>query len=161
LNTDDLNTDDILLELNRTVADYMRHIHPFKYKKKVYRLIDNYVATPAVRCDVCGDYPEWEISIIESDHSPTLHVGNVCIDFLTGQSVSEWMKNFRKKRVNIISNRRCIDQLTMILDAHERRDSSLQVPEGNTKELRVMLDQMSKGLNLTSKQEQLADSHLT
>jgi hypothetical protein len=156
-----LKTDDILLELNKTVADYMRHIHPFKYKNKVYRLIDNYVATPTIRCDVCGGYPEGEISIIESDDCITLHVGNACIDGLTGENVSDWMKIFRKKRENIIANRRCIGQLTMILEACERRGSSLKIPEGNARELRVILDQLSKGLNLTSTQEQLADSYLT
>jgi hypothetical protein len=156
-----LTTDDILLELNRSVADYMRRIHPFKYKNKTYRLIDNYVATPTMRCDICGDYPELEISIIESDEGHTLHVGTDCIDRLTGQNVSEWMKNFRKKRENIMANRKYIDPLTRILGADDRSDPSLQIPEVDAKKLRAMLDQLSNGLNLTAKQQQLADAYLT
>jgi hypothetical protein len=154
-------TDDILLKLNRSVADYMRRIHPFEYKSKTYRLIDNYVAVPNMMCDVCGDYHELEISIIESAYGHTLHVGDDCIDHLTGQKVSEWMKNFRKKRENMIANRKYIDQLTMILEAYDRKDPSVQVPEEDAKKLRATLSQLSNGLNLTAKQQQLADAYLT
>jgi len=154
-------SDDTLLELNRKVAVYLKHIPPFKYKNKEYRLIDNYVATPTMRCDICGDYPQWEISIIESCDGHQIRVGNICIDSLTGQNVSEWMKNFRKKRVNIMANRNCIDQLSRILDANKKGALSLQIPKEYTKEFRTILDQLCEGLNLTTKQRQLTDSYLT
>ncbi len=111
-------------------------------------------------CDVCGDYPELEISIIESADGHTLHAGDDCIDRLTGQNVSEWMKNFRKKRENIISNRKYIDQLTLLFEAYDRKEPSVQIPEEDAKKLRAMLNQLSNGLNLTAKQQQLADAYL-
>jgi len=154
-------SDDLLLELNRGVAVYLKRIPPFKYQNKEYRLIDNYIATPIMRCDICGDYPQWEISIIESCDGHTIRVGNACIDRLTGQNVSEWMKNFRQKRVNILANRRCIDQLSRILDAQNRKESSLEIPKAYVKEFRAILNQLCKGLNLTTKQRQLTDSYLT
>ncbi len=103
-------TDDILLDLNRTVARYVKGVRPFQYKNRTYHLIDNYVAVPHMRCDVCGDYPTYEVSVIESDDGKRLHVGNDCIDDLTGQIVSEWFKNFRKKRESAMANRKCLDQ---------------------------------------------------
>ncbi|MCW4006267.1 MAG: hypothetical protein NWF04_06715 [Candidatus Bathyarchaeota archaeon] len=104
-------TDDILLELNRTVARYLLGVRPFQYKKKTYHLIDNYVAVPYMKCDVCGTYPTYEVSVIESKEGTTLRVGNDCIDNLTGQNVSEWFKSFRKKRESIMANRKYTDQL--------------------------------------------------
>jgi hypothetical protein len=103
-------TDDILFELNKTVAKYIMCVRPFQYKKKTYHLIDNYVAVPYRKCDVCGNYPTYEISVIEGEDGKTLHVGNDCIDRLTGQSVSEWFKSFRSKRENAMANRKNIDQ---------------------------------------------------
>ena len=110
-------TDDILLELNRTVARYIMGVRPFQYKKKTYRLIDNYVAVPYMKCDVCGDYPTFEVSVIESEDGKTLRVGNDCIDRLTGQSVSEWFKSFRRKRESAMANRENIDKQSLILNA--------------------------------------------
>jgi hypothetical protein len=60
-------TDDILLELNREAAGYVKGVHPFQYKNKTYHLIYNYVAVPYMRCEVCGDYPIYEVSVILSD----------------------------------------------------------------------------------------------
>ena len=109
-------TDDILLELNRAVANYIMGVRPFQYKNKTYRLIDNYVAIPYMKCDVCGDYPTFEVSIIESDSVQRLHVGNDCIDRLTGQNVSEWFRSFRRKRESAMANRKDIDQPSPILN---------------------------------------------
>ena len=103
-------TDDILLELNRTVASYIREVRSFQCKNKRYRLIDNYVAIPYMKCDVCGNYPTFEVSIIESNSGQRLHVDNNCIDRLTGQNTSEWFRSFRKKRESAIANRKYIDQ---------------------------------------------------
>jgi hypothetical protein len=49
----------------------------------------------SIRCstlqeiDVSGNYPIYEVSVIESEDGKTLRMGNDCIDRLTGQSVSE------------------------------------------------------------------------
>jgi hypothetical protein len=99
-------TDDDLLELNRTAAEYISEVHPFQYNNKRYRLIDNYIAVPYMKCDVCGNYPTYEVSVIESEDNELLHVGNDCIDRLTGQSISEWFRSFRRKRESIMANRK-------------------------------------------------------
>jgi hypothetical protein len=103
-------TDDILLELNREVARYISRLHPFQYKNQTYRLTDNYVAVPHMRCEVCGNYPALEVSVIESDNGKTLRVGNECINDLAGQNVSGFFENFRKKRESAMADRQCIDQ---------------------------------------------------
>ena len=112
-------TDDILLTLNRTVAMYIIGVRPFQYKRKRYCLIDNYVAVPYRKCDVCGNYPIYEVSVIESEDGHTLHLGNDCIDRLTGKSVSEWFRSFRRKRESAMANRENIDQQSLILSAPE------------------------------------------
>jgi hypothetical protein len=112
-------TDDILLKLNRTVARYILGVLPFQYKKNTYRLIDNYVAVPYMKCDVCGNYPTYEVSVIESEDGKILRVGNDCIDRLTGQSVSEWFQSFRRKRENAMANRENIDQQSLTLKSPE------------------------------------------
>jgi hypothetical protein len=104
-------TDDILLELNREVARYITGVRPFQYKNKTYRLIDNYVAVPFMRCEVCGGYPAQEVSVIESDNGKTLNVGNECIDDLIGQKVSVFFTDFRRKRESAMADRQCIDQV--------------------------------------------------
>ena len=156
-----MKTDDILLELNIAFAEYMRRIHPFKYSNKTYRLLDNYVATPPMECAICGYYPEFEVSIIESEDGQTLPVGSDCIDRLTGQNVSEWMKNFRKKRENILANRKRIEQLTKILEAYNRKEPIVQLNSEDAKKIRTILEQMDKGENLTAKQRETADAYLT
>ena len=112
-------TDDKLLELNRAVAKYISRVKPFQYKDKTFRLIDNYVAVPYMKCDVCGNYPTYEVSVIESKEGKTLRVGNDCIDRLTGQGVSEWFKSFRRKRESAMANRESIDKQSLILNAPE------------------------------------------
>jgi hypothetical protein len=103
-------TDDNLLDLNRAVAKHISEVRPFQYKNKTYRLIDNYVAVPYMKCDVCGNYPTYEVSVIESKDGMVLHVGNDCIDRLTGQSISEWFRTFRTKRESIMAKRKASDQ---------------------------------------------------
>lgn len=103
-------TDDVLLELDREVARYIKSVQPVKYKDKTYRLIDNYVAIPYVRCDLCGNYPTFEVSVIENEEGKTLRVGNNCIDYLIGQKVSENFRTFRRKRENAMANRDHMDE---------------------------------------------------
>ena len=153
-------TDDVLLELDREFAAYVRSVSPFQYKNKTYRLIDNYVESPYMRCDVCGDYPIFEVSTVESDSGERLHVGNKCIDRMTGRNVSEWFRSFRRKRESVMANRKYIDQLSLILNAHDRNELSFQIIEEDVEKLRIMLEQMCNGLNLTTRQEQVADFYI-
>jgi hypothetical protein len=154
-------TDDVLLELGRTFAAYMRSVSPFQYKNKTYRLINNYVALPYIRCDVCGDYPIFEVSVIESDGGERLRVGNNCIDRMAGRNVSEWFRSFRRKRESVIANRKYIDQLSLILNAHDRNELSFQITDGDVEKLRIILEQMCNGLNPTTRQEQIAECYIS
>lgn len=107
-------TDDILLALNRTAAKYIRELPTFQYLNKTYRLINNYVAVPYMKCDACGNYPIYEVSVVESENGKTLCLGNNCIDNLTGQSVSEWFRRFRRERESAMENRENVDQQSLI-----------------------------------------------
>jgi hypothetical protein len=149
-----------LLELSQTVASYTRSIPQFQYKNKTYRLTNNYVALPYMKCDVCGNYPTFEVSVIESDSGKTLRIGNNCIDRLTGQSVSERFKNFRKKRNNIIANRKVIEQLSLMIDAHDREEPSFQIADVDVEGLRKMVEQMYNGLNLSTAQQKTVDCYI-
>jgi hypothetical protein len=153
-------TDDILLELNRTVAAYVKNVPAFQYKYKTYHLIDNYVAVPYMRCDECGNYPALEVSVIKSDDGKTLRLGNECIDSITKQSVSGWFGSFRRKRESVMANRKYIDQLSRVLDDYENNGPACQITEEDAEKLRNMLEQIYNGLKPNTTQEQLADSYM-
>lgn len=154
-------TDDVLLELDREVAVYLSCIPPFKYENKVYRLIDNYVAVPHMRCAVCGDYPLYEVSVIESeDGSTRLHIGDSCIDNLTGRGVSDWFKNFRRKRDSVLANRKYVDQLSQLLDAYSKKELSFELTSGDIEKIRSILEQIYSGQNPASSQMEMADNFL-
>jgi hypothetical protein len=152
--------DDVLLELNRKLAAYMKSIFPFQYKGKVYQLINNYVASPYMRCQVCGNYPIIEVSVIESEDYRQLRVGNDCIDRLTNRKVSRWFKNYRKKRENVIRNRKYIDELSLILTASRRNELAFQIRDCDFETLRLMLEKMVNGFNLGRREEQIAECYI-
>ena len=154
-------TDDALLELDREVAVYLSGIHVFRYEKKVYRLIDNYVAVPHMRCAICGEYPLFEVSIIENeDGRARLHVGDSCIDNLTGRRVSDWFKSFRRKRNCIMANRKYVDQLSLILDAYDEKKLHFELTRGDIEKLRGILGQICNGYDPSTSQMQMADHFL-
>jgi hypothetical protein len=152
--------DDVLLELNKTVAVYTRNVAPIQYNNETYRLIDNYIEVPYTECSVCGDYPIFEVSVFESDKGKTLRIDNKCTDSMTGQNVSQWFRDFRKKRQNIIANRKYIEQLSLMLEAHNRSSSALQITDSDVKQLSIILEQLYEGLNLTTAQQQIADRYV-
>ncbi|MBN1244999.1 hypothetical protein JXA31_05350 [Candidatus Bathyarchaeota archaeon] len=152
--------DDVLLELNRKFAAYMKSVFPFQYEGKVYQLINNYVASPHMRCDVCGNYPLIEVSIIRSEDCQQLHVGNNCIDRLTNRQVSRWFKNYRKKRENVIRNRKYIDGLSLILNASRRNEPAFQINDSDIKKLSLVLEKMVNGLNPDRREEQIAECYM-
>jgi hypothetical protein len=109
-----------------------------------------------MKCDVCRNYPTFEVSVIESQDDKILHLGNDCIDRLTGRSVSGWFRCFRRKRESVMANRKYIDQLPSILDGQNSKEHSLQLTEGDAEKLRTMLEQTSNGQNPTTGQEKIA-----
>jgi hypothetical protein len=154
-------TDDVLLELSKSVAAFLQSVFPFQYENKVYRLIDNYVASPYARCDVCGNHPIIEVSVIRSEDGHHLRVGNDCIDNMTGRRVSRWFKNCRSKRENIMSNRRYIDGISEVLKAYEGNELSFKIVYGDVEKLSFALEKMINGLNLDRKEEQTAECYLS
>ena len=155
-----IKADDVLLELNRKFAAYMASVFQFQYAGKVYQLINNYVASPHMRCDVCGNYPIFEVSIIRSEDGQQLHVGNNCIDRLTHRKVSKWFKNYRKKRENIIRNRKYIDGLSLILNDSRRNGLTFPISDSEIKKINLVLEKMVNGLNPNGREEQIAECYI-
>ena len=154
-------TDDVLIELSRAFAATLKSFFPFEYENKTYRLVNNYVASPWTRCDVCMNYPIKEVSVIRSNDGQRLRVGNECIDRLTNRKVSEWFRKFRTKRENVIRNRRYIDGLASILTAYSNSELAFQIPENEMDKLQKAFRGMCNGFNPTRKQEQLAECYIS
>jgi hypothetical protein len=153
-------TDDLLLELSRTFAAYMKSVFPVQYKNKTYRLVNNYVASTYTRCDMCGSHPIIEVLVIRSNDGQTLRVGNNCIDRITNRRVSRWFKNYRRKRENLMRNRKYIDGISLILNAYEMNELTFQITDGDVKKLRKALERMCNGLKPTRIQEQIAECYI-
>jgi hypothetical protein len=153
-------TDDVLLELRRASAAYLKSFFPFEYENKTYRLVNNYVTSPWTRCDVCGNHPIKNVSVIRSNDGQKLRVGNKCIDRLTNRKVSEWFRKFRTKRKNIISNRRYIEGLASLLTAYKNSELSFKISENDIKRLQKAFERACNGFNLTRKQLQLAECYI-
>ena len=151
--------DDVLQDLNRRFAAYIKSIFPFQYEGKVYQLINNYVASPQMKCQVCGNYPISEVSVIESEDYRQLRVGNDCIDHLTNRKVSRWFKNYRKKRENVMRNRKYIDEVSL-LTASQKDELALQIRECDFEILRLMFEKMVNGVNPNIKEEQIAECYI-
>jgi hypothetical protein len=153
-------TDDVLLELNRKFAAYMKSVFPFQYEGKVYHLINNYVASPHMKCDVCGNYPIFEVSVIRSEDDQQLNVGNNCVDRLTKRQVSTWFKNYRKKRENIIRNRRYIDGLSLILEGSQGNELAFKITDSDIKRLSLLLEKLINGFNPDRSESQIAECYI-
>jgi hypothetical protein len=153
-------TDDVLMELSKSFAAYLKSVFPFQYEGKVYQLINNYVASPPMKCQVCGNYPIIEVSVIESEDYRHLRVGNDCIDRLTNRQVSSWFKNYREKRENVIRNRKYIDELSLMLTASRRNELAFQIRDCDFETLRLMLEKMVNGFNLGRREEQMAECYI-
>jgi len=153
-------TDEVLFELSRTITDFIQSIGSFQHKDKTYNLIDNYAASKPMECGVCGNYPIFDVSIIRSENGNRLSVGNECIDRIANHNISDWFKTYRKKRENILDNRKYIDGLSKILSAYMQNSLSPQIPSEDIEKLRDTLIQMSNGLNPGIEQKQHADSYI-
>jgi hypothetical protein len=148
-------TDEVLLALGTTTSEYLKSVRPFRYQDKTYRLINNFLASHYMKCGICGNYPIVEVSVIRTEDGDRLNGGNSCIDRLTGQSVSKWFRNYRRKRKNIIQNRKYIDGLSSILASYNKKELHFQISGTDIEKLHRAFERMLKGLNPTRKQEQL------
>ena len=153
-------TDSVLFELKMAFVAFLKSFFPFEYENKTYRLENNYVASPWTRCDVCGNYPIQDVSVIRSSDGQEIHLGNKCIDLITNHKVSEWFREFKIKRDNVTLNRRYIDGLASILDDYRRSALAFQISENDIERLQKALERMCNGLNPTREQEQLAECYL-
>lgn len=138
----------------------MKSVFPFQYEGKVYQLINNYVTSLHMRCDVCGTHPIFEVSIIRSENGQQLAVGNNCIDRLTNRQVSSWFKNYRKKRENIIRNRKYIDGLSLILNDSLRNELVFKITESDIKRLSLLLEKLINGFNPDRRESQIAECYI-
>jgi hypothetical protein len=150
-----------LLALSRTIPEYVRGVGSFQYKDKMYLLENNFVSSHSMKCNVCGNYPISDVSVIRNEDGGRLNVCYRCIDRITNQNVSRWFKTFRKKRENIMENRKYIDGLSLILAAYERKELPFQISSEDIKMLRKAYVQMCNGLNPGTKQKQLAECYLS
>jgi hypothetical protein len=108
-------TDYVLLALSRTISEFIQSVGSFQYEGKTYRLVDNFSASHYTKCGVCGNYQIFDVSVIRSEDGDRLNACNNCIDQITNWNVSGWFKTYRKKRKNIIENRKYIDGLSSVL----------------------------------------------
>ena len=153
-------TDDVLLELKMAFVAFLNSFFPFEYENKTYRLVNNYVASPWIRCDICRNYPIQDVSVIRSNDGQEMRLGNKCIDLITNRNVSEWFREFKIKRDNVTLNRRYIDGLASILAAYGRSERAFQIPENDIEKLQKALELMCNGFNPTREQEQLAECYI-
>jgi hypothetical protein len=152
-------TDDVLLALSRTIPGCIRGVESFQYRGKTYRLVDNFASSQYIKCGVCGNYPIFDVSVIRSEEGDKLNACNNCIDRITNRAVSGWFKTYRKKRENIIENRKYIDGLSSVLAAYEQND--FQISSEDVEKLRTTFVQMCNGLNPRTKQKQLAECYFS
>jgi hypothetical protein len=114
-----------------------------------------------MKCDVCGNYPIIDISVIRNEDGRRLNACYNCIDRITNQTVSIWFKTFRKKRENIMENRKYIDGLSSILAAYERKELSFKISSEDVEKLRKTYVQMCNGLSPGTEQKQLAEFYIS
>jgi hypothetical protein len=154
-------TDDVLLELSRTIPECIRSVGSFQYRGKTYCLVNNFASSQYMKCSVCGNYPIFDVSVIRSEKGDKLNACNNCIDQITNRVVSGWFKTYRKKRENIIENREYIDGLSLVLAAYEQNELSFKIPSEDVEKLRKSFVQMCNGLNPRTEQKQLAECYIS
>jgi len=152
-------TDDVLLALSKTIPEFIQSVGFFQYEGKTYRLIDNFASSQHMKCNVCGNYPIFDVSIIRNEEGDRLNACNNCIAKIANRTVSGWFKTYRKKRENIIENRKYIDGLSSVLAAYEQND--FKTSSEDVEKLRKTFVQMCNGLNPRTKQKQLAECYVS
>lgn len=153
-------TDDVLLTLSRTIPKCIEGVGSFQYKSKTYRFIDNFASAQHMKCDVCGNYPIVDVSVIRNEKSEGLNLCNDCIDQITSKTVSSWFKENRKSRQNILENRIYIDGVSSILAAYDRDKLQFEISSEGVMMLQKMFIQMCNGSDLRTKDKQLAEFYI-
>ena len=148
-------TDDIVLQLERTLDSYIKSFFPFEYDNETYHLMDIYFASPWRRCDLCGNHWVYEVSVIKSDSGKLMHIGTMCLDGITNRDTTRWVKNFRSKIENIRNNRKLIDALALLLSAYREDELSLRIEKEDLRTVEECYMHMCNGYNLSGNQEQL------
>ena len=154
-------TDDVLLALSRTIPEFIWSVGSFQYGGKTYRLVDNFAASQYMKCDVCGSYPIFDVSVIRNEDGDRLNVGNNCINRITNQNVSRWFKTYREKRENTLKNRRYVDGLSSVLVAYKQNELPFQISSEIVEKLRKTFVQMCNGLNPRTERRQLAECYIS
>jgi hypothetical protein len=149
------------LAIGRTIPEYVSGVGSFQYKGEKYLLDNNFVSSHYMKCNVCGNYPIIDVSVIRNEDGGRLNVCDGCIDRITNQNVPRWFKTFRKKRENIMENRKYIDVLSSILTAYEHKELPFQISSEDIENLHKTYVQMCNGLNPTTKQKQLAEHYIS
>ena len=150
-----------MLALGRTVSEYVSGVGCFQYKGKTYLLDNNFVPSQSMKCNVCGNYPISDVSVIRNEDGGRLNVCYRCIDRITNKNVSRWFKIYRKKRENIMENRKYINGLSSLLTAYEHKELPFQISSEDLEKLQKTFVQMCNGLNPTTKQKQLAECYIS
>ena len=127
----------------------------------MYLLENNFVSSHSMKCNVCGNYPISDVSVIRNEDGDRLNVCYRCIERITNQNVSRWFKTYRKKRENIMENRNYIDCLSLMLAAYERNERSFTISSEDVEKLKKTYVPMCNGLNPTTKQKQLAEHYIS
>ena len=132
----------------------------FQYKDKTYLLDNNFVFSHYMKCDICGNYPTINVSVIRNKDGDRLNTCYNCIDIITKQNVSIWFKTFSKKRENLLENRKYINGLSVILAAYDLNELPFKISSEDVEKLRKTFVQMCNGLNPKTKQKQLAEYYI-
>ena len=127
----------------------------------MYLLDNNFVSSHSMKCNLCGNHPIIDVSVIRNEDGGRLNVCHRCIERITNQNVSRWFKAFRKKRENIMENRKYIDGTSLILTAYERKELPFKISSEDVEKLRKIYVQMCNGLNPSTKQKQLAECYIS
>lgn len=150
-----------MLALSKSIPEYVRSVGSFQHKGKTYLLVNNFVSSHYMKCDLCGNYPIIDVSVIRNEDGSRLNACYNCIDRITNQNVSSWFKTYRKKRENIMENRKYIDGLSSILAAYEQNKLTFKISSKNVEKLQKTFVQMCNGLNPATKQKQLAEYYIS
>jgi hypothetical protein len=150
-----------LLALGRTISEYVIGVGSFQYEGKTYLLDNNFVPSHSMKCNVCGNHQISDVSVIRNEDGGRLNVCYNCINKITNKKVSRWFNIYRKKRENIMENRKYIDALSLMLVACERNELSFTISSEDVEKLNKTYVQMLNGLNPTTKQKQLAEHYIS
>lgn len=128
--------EDCLRRLEAKIPDYIKSVGSFQYENETCTCTGIYDAAIMQKCQACGHYPIREVFVVTNTKGESFNVGNVCINRITNQKISQWYKTYRRKRANLEKNKHIIEKL-----------SNINTPEANQIQARLC-----HGFNPTKKQ---------